>query len=181
MNGSRDPGYFLVVKRLSGMIRVFSLLLSDRSNRNCTDIHITIDGVRTIDPNNVQVRRDVANYQNFFIVPGAETDLYFQKNGVPHGTLHKAWYNSSVLGMDRRVYIYTPVGYEKGNAKYPVFYLLHGASADEDAWTSMGRAVQIMDNLIAQGKAKADDCGYAKRKCITRQAPRVMCPLFLDS
>lgn len=115
---------------------------------------ITVDGVSTIDPNNVQVRRDVSRYQNFFIIPGTETDLYFQKNGVPHGTLSKVWYNSPVLGMDRRVYVYTPAGYEKDNAKYPVFYLLHGASADEDAWTSMGRAVQIMDNLIAQGKAK---------------------------
>jgi enterochelin esterase family protein len=56
--------------------------------------------------------------------------------------------------MDRRVYVYTPAGYEKGNQKYPVFYLLHGAGGDEDAWTNMGRAAQIMDNLIAQGKAK---------------------------
>jgi enterochelin esterase family protein len=56
--------------------------------------------------------------------------------------------------MDRRVYVYTPAGYEKGNQKYPVFYLLHGAGGDEDAWTNMGRAAQIMDNLIARGKAK---------------------------
>ena len=56
--------------------------------------------------------------------------------------------------MDRRVYVYTPAGYGKDNKKYPVFYLLHGAGGDEDAWTDMGRAAQIMDNLIAQGKAK---------------------------
>jgi len=115
---------------------------------------ITIDGVRTIDPNNVQVRRDGINYQSFFIIPGTESDLYFQKNGVPHGTVTKMWYKSSVLEMDRRVYVYTPAGYEGGKNKYPVFYLLHGAGGDEDAWTTMGRAAQIMDNLIAQGKAK---------------------------
>ena len=114
----------------------------------------TVDGVGTIDPNNVQVRRDGTRYASFFIIPGAESDLYVQKKGVPHGNVSKVWYNSPVLGMDRRVYVYTPAGYEKGNQKYPVFYLLHGAGGDEDAWTNMGRAAQIMDNLIAQGKAK---------------------------
>jgi enterochelin esterase family protein len=114
----------------------------------------TVDGVRTIDPNNVQVRRDGFNYQSFFIIPGAESDLYFQKNGVPHGTVNKVWYKSEVLGIDRRVYVYTPAGYEGGSGKYPVFYLLHGAGGDEDAWTNMGRTAQIMDNLIVQGKAK---------------------------
>ena len=114
----------------------------------------TVDGVRTIDPNNVQVRRDGLNYQSFFIIPGAESDLYFQKNGVLHGTVNKVWYKSEVLGMNRRVYVYTPAGYEGGTEKYPVFYLLHGAGGDEDAWTNMGRTAQIMDNLIAQGKVK---------------------------
>jgi len=113
-----------------------------------------VDGVPTIDLNNVQVRRDGARYGNFFIIPGTESDLYFQKNGVPHGNVSKVWYNSPVLEMDRRVYVYTPAGYENGNQKYPVFYLLHGAGGDEDAWTNMGRAAQIMDNLIAQGKAR---------------------------
>jgi enterochelin esterase-like enzyme len=114
----------------------------------------TVDGARTIDHNNVQVRRDGLNYQSFFIVPGPESDLYFQKNDVPHGTVIKVWYKSEVLGLQRRVYVYTPAGYEAGTQKYPVFYLFHGAGGDEDAWTNMGRAAQIMDNLIAQGKAK---------------------------
>lgn len=114
----------------------------------------TVDGVRMIDPNNVQVRRDGVRYESFFIIPGQESDLYFQKSGVPHGTVTKVWYKSAVLEMDRRVYVYTPAGYDNSSAKYPVFYLLHGAGGDEDAWTTMGRAAQIMDNLIAQGKAK---------------------------
>jgi enterochelin esterase-like enzyme len=113
-----------------------------------------VDGVRTIDANNNQVRRDGLNYQSFFIVPGFSSDLYVQKNDVPHGTVTKIWYNSPVLGMERRVYVYTPAGYEKGKRKYPVLYLLHGAGGDEDAWTNMGRTAQIMDNLIVQGKSK---------------------------
>jgi enterochelin esterase family protein len=113
-----------------------------------------IDGVRSIDPNNVQVRRDGFNYQSYFLVPGPESDLYFHKADVPHGTVSKVWYKSEVLGFNRRMYVYTPAGYETGTVKYPVFYLLHGAGGDEDAWTNMGRAAQIMDNLIASGKAK---------------------------
>ena len=113
----------------------------------------SVDGVRGIDQSNVQVRRDGSNYQSFFIVPGPESDLYLNKNGVPHGTVTKVWYKSAVLNMDRRVYVYTPAGYEGGTKKYPVFYLFHGAGGDEDAWTNMGRAAEIMDNLIARGKA----------------------------
>jgi enterochelin esterase-like enzyme len=114
----------------------------------------TVDGVNTIDANNVQLRRDGSRYQSFFIVPGPESDLYFHKHSVPHGTVTKIWYRSDVLDMDRRVYVYTPPGYESGKEKYPVFYLLHGAGGDEDAWTNMGRTPQIMDNLIAQGRSK---------------------------
>jgi enterochelin esterase-like enzyme len=113
-----------------------------------------VDGVRTIDPSNVQVRRDGLNYQSYFIIPGPESDLYIQKDNVPHGTVSKIWYNSAVLGFQRRLYVYTPAGYENGTMKYPVFYLFHGAGGDEDAWTNMGRTAQIMDNLIAQGKAR---------------------------
>jgi len=114
----------------------------------------TVDGVNMIDPNNVNVRRDGTRHQSYFIVPGLETDLYIQKNEVPHGTVTKIWYRSAVLNMNRRVYVYTPPGYEGSTQKYPVFYLLHGAGGDEDAWTNMGRAAQIMDNLISQGKTK---------------------------
>jgi enterochelin esterase-like enzyme len=113
----------------------------------------TVNGIRTIDPNNIQVLRDGRRYSSFFIIPGSRSDMY-KVNDVPHGSLAKLWYNSPILGMKRRIYVYTPAGYEGSNEKYPVFYLLHGAGGDEDAWSTMGRAVQIMDNLIAQGKAK---------------------------
>ena len=113
----------------------------------------SVDGVRMTDPNNVQVRRDGSRYESFLIIPGKESELYFPGD-VAHGNLTKTWYKSAVLGLTRRLYVYTPAGYETGKDKYPVFYLLHGAGGDEDAWTTMGRAVQILDNLIAAGKAK---------------------------
>jgi len=95
----------------------------------------------------------VANVMNIFIIGGGQADLY-KVNDVPHGTVARRWYDSPGLNMDRRITIYTPPGYESGKEKYPVLYLLHGAGGDEEAWTTLGREAQIMDNLIAQGKAK---------------------------
>ncbi len=114
---------------------------------------LLIDGVRVIDPNNPLVKRDGTRNESMLLVPGPESDLY-AVNDVPHGTLSKIWYDSPTLKLNRRMYVYTPAGYENGAIKYPVLYLLHGAGGDEDAWTTLGRACQIMDNLIAQGKAK---------------------------
>src|SRR5690606_17852862 len=71
-----------------------------------------------------------------------------------HGTVARRWYDSPGLKMDRRLTIYTPPGYEESKDKFPVLYLLHGAGGDEEAWIALGRTAQIMDNLIAQGKAK---------------------------
>jgi enterochelin esterase family protein len=113
----------------------------------------TVNGIRAMDPNNAQVIRDGRRYSNYLIVPGDRSNLY-KLNDVPHGTLSKVWYDSPVLGMKRRLYIYTPAGYEGGKERYPVLYLLHGSGGDEDAWTTMGCTVNIMDNLIAQGRAK---------------------------
>jgi enterochelin esterase-like enzyme len=112
-----------------------------------------IDGVSVLDPNNLQIRRDWLGNESVLLVPGKESDLYFVQN-VPAGTLSKVWYDSPVIGLRRRMYVYTPPGYEKGTDKYPVLYLLHGGFNDEDTWTSMGRVNVIMDNLISQGKVK---------------------------
>ena len=98
--------------------------------------------------------RDIATYMNYFLVDGALSENYFVRE-VPHGTVAKVWYPSPSLGMERRrMTVYTPAGYEEGTKRYPVLYLLHGAGGDENAWSELGRAVQILDNLIAQGKAE---------------------------
>ena len=113
-----------------------------------------VDGVPTLDPNNVYVFRDFATVSNVFIVGNGQADLY-EVHEVPHGTLSHRWYKSEGLKKTRRINVYTPAGYEEsGNKEYPVLYLLHGAGGDEEAWTTLGRAAQIMDNLIAEGKAK---------------------------
>jgi len=112
-----------------------------------------LDGVVILDPNNQKIRRDWLGFESALLVPGNESDLYIEKN-VPKGTLSKVWYDSPVIGFNRRMYVYTPPGYEKGAEDYPVLYLLHGGMNDEDTWVSMGRVNIIMDNLIAMGKAK---------------------------
>ncbi len=112
-----------------------------------------VDSVQVLDPLNAIIKRDGTRNANVLLVPGEASDLYAVQD-VPHGTLSKVWYTSPTLELTRRMYVYTPPGYENSDERYPVFYLLHGGGGDEDAWTTLGRAPQILDNLIAQGKAK---------------------------
>lgn len=112
-----------------------------------------MDGVKISDPSNVFMSRDVVTISNLFIINGKESDLYKVKD-VPHGSLSKVWYHSDKHNADRRITVYTPAGYETNNQRYPVLYLLHGMGGDEDSWSTLGRAAQILDNLIAQGKAQ---------------------------
>lgn len=112
-----------------------------------------VDGLRVNDPANVYLIRDVSTLTNIFIIGGDRADFY-KVNPVPHGTVSRVWYDSPALGLERRMTVYTPAGYETGGKRYPVLYLLHGMGGDEEAWISLGRTAQILDNLIAQGKAK---------------------------
>ncbi|MEQ9165639.1 MAG: esterase, partial [Fulvivirga sp.] len=73
-----------------------------------------VDGLRTTDPSNPFLIRDVASITNIFIIGGGHADLY-KVNDIPHGTVAKTWYPSPGLKMDRRITIYTPPGYEKSN------------------------------------------------------------------
>ena len=113
-----------------------------------------VDGIRMLDPNNVYQLRDIATYTSYLLVDG-ECSNYLVHN-VKHGTLAKVWYPAPKLGMEqRRMTVYTPAGYEDNpTRRYPVLYLLHGAGGDENAWSELGRAQHILDNLIAQGKAE---------------------------
>lgn len=112
-----------------------------------------VDGLRITDPANVATIRDVASITNVFIIAGNPGDLY-SVNDVEHGSVARRWYQSPTIGEQRRITIYTPPGYESSNQSYPVLYLLHGSGGDEEAWIALGRTAQIIDNLIAQGKAE---------------------------
>jgi enterochelin esterase-like enzyme len=133
-----------------------------------------IDGVMVTDPSNVIVKRDGATLLSVLFIPGKESD-YIDVKDVPHGSLNRVWYNSPALGMQRRMLVYTPAGYETSKEKYPVLYLLHGGSIDEEGWTTMGKAHLILDNLIAQGKAKpmiiVMPNGYANQTAAPGEGP----------
>jgi enterochelin esterase family protein len=123
-----------------------------------------VDGVKALDPGNGETQRDGSRIDNLLMISGPASDAWDFKD-VPHGTIHMVWYPSPTLKeARRRMYVYTPAGYEANNTRYPVLYLLHGGGGDEDAWVTMGRVNVILDNLIAAGKAK-DDRRHAQRQC----------------
>ena len=115
----------------------------------------SVDGVKVMDPGNGEYQRDGQRYDNLLMITGPASDGWTFKPDIPHGAVTAVWYPSSILKQKgRRMYVYTPPDYLTSNARYPVLYLLHGGGGDEDAWTTMGRANIILDNLIASGKAK---------------------------
>jgi enterochelin esterase-like enzyme len=113
----------------------------------------SVNGVAMLDPGNANIRRDGTRYANIFFIDGPFSQNY-QIRDIPHGNVNMVWYDSPTLKLRRRMYVYTPAGYEDSSQKYPVLYLLHGAGGDEDAWFNMGRASLIMDGLISDKKAK---------------------------
>jgi enterochelin esterase family protein len=120
-----------------------------------------VDGVTMFDPSNsatipnflyraseLHVSAPSGNASDRVLLPWELAD-------VPHGEIHHHFYRSKVVGDDRGYFVYTPPGYDpRAKQTYPVLYLLHGYSDDADAWTAVGRANVILDNLIARGKAK---------------------------
>ena len=113
----------------------------------------SVNGIRTIDPSNPWVIRDVRNTFSAFILPGEES-RFLQLSSGNQGSVHEIWYPSPTLDMEqRRMKVYLPPGYHENNETYPVLYLLHGGGGDEEAWTELGLANRIIDNLINSGEA----------------------------
>ena len=119
------------------------------------DYGFAVDGgIRTTDPANRNALERTWGHTNTVEVPGAQPQFYTIRP-VPRGTLHIHTYDSKSLGVTRRMYVYTPPGYEQSNrTKYPVLYLFHGSGGVESQWTEAGRANVILDNLIADHKAR---------------------------
>ncbi len=112
-----------------------------------------VDGISMVDPMNHVMKTNLLNLSNMVHVPG--DGLPWEIAATPRGTLHRHFFRSTVVGDDRDVYVYTPPGYDPAaKTQYPVLYLLHGFSDDASGWSTVGRAHVILDNLIAQGKAK---------------------------
>lgn len=110
-----------------------------------------LDGVTVVDPRNPATSESVSNVSSLLSVPGKD---WMDTKDVAHGAVSEIHYFSKSLNRFRRMHVYTPPGYERGEGTFPVFYLLHGAGDCDDSWTSIGRAAVILDNLISEGKAK---------------------------
>lgn len=115
---------------------------------------VIIDGVSTADPNGKPFFGMGKWVSGIEIPEGKEGDYYAVKN-VPHGLISQSWYYSNIRKEWRRCMVYTPAEYDKNpNKRYPVLYLQHGMGENETSWANQGKLNFIMDNLIAEGKAK---------------------------
>ena len=109
-----------------------------------------IDGATVVDPRNVNVTTSQTQVQSLLVVPGD----FSETRDVPHGTVGAVRYVAKTLNNARReMYVYTPPGYEKGAGRYPVLYLIHGGGDTAISWSTVGRANNILDNLLAEKKA----------------------------
>jgi enterochelin esterase family protein len=118
--------------------------------------NFTIDGVRTIDPGNPQVKTG-STFSTLASILEVRGDnlAFYDGRPVPHGDISTHWYHSKTLESLRRLTVYTPPGYDRdATTRFPVLYLFHGANADDDAWHRLGRVNFILDNLLADGKVR---------------------------
>jgi enterochelin esterase-like enzyme len=134
--------------------------------------NILVDGLEMIDPGVREFVPNLFNQGGLFSIPGSPPEAW-ELTEVPHGTVSHRFYTSKTLGRESDFYVYTPPNFDKGGAtRYPVLYLLHGYSDTADAWTMMGRANFILDNLISKGKAKpmivVMPLGYGALKLLER-------------
>ena len=142
----------------------------------------TVDGVVALDPRNPNTKYGYGNFGPVSVVevPGDGPAFYDVKD-VPHGEVRIRPYTSKSLGVTRTVWVYTPPDYDHGK-DYPVLYLLHGAGDIESGWTMIGRANNILDNLIAEKKAKpmvvVMPLGHTIQSFWTGPAKTVQDPVF---
>ena len=123
----------------------------------------TVDGVRTLDPENAWIKQGQSSLSNVFQVPGPATA--FQDNRrVPHGRVSKVWYYSDVAGRQRRMHVYTPPGYGTDTASYPVLYLLHGGGDEDSGWSTIGRA-NFKDRVQRRAGCAAMNRTFQRANC----------------
>src|SRR6266404_168034 len=159
----RDPNAKEVAVQLEGSSKPVPMQKDDHGVWSITTDPLTpdyygysflADGVGLLDPSNYRVKPNFLYRSNEVHVPGPPS-LSWEIAAVPHGEIHHHFYESAVVGDHRGFFVYTPPGYDpRAKLTYPVLYLLHGYSDNAEAWTAVGRANIILDNLIAQGKAK---------------------------
>jgi enterochelin esterase family protein len=150
LSGSDIPGNGQGVEMTKGTNGVWEVTLGP-IRPGAYRYNFNVDGVSVIDPRSAATSESFNNVWSLVNVPGAD---FMDTKDVPHGAVSAVTYYSTALKRFRRIHVYTPPGYDLGKGKFPIFYLLHGAGDCDEAWSSVGRAGFILDNLIAEKKAK---------------------------
>lgn len=133
--------------------------------------YIIVDGVQNVDPNNTFTGHAAMPAFSMLFVHGDEPAWYDPKPDVPHGTITTHYYKSSVTGGLRDMMIYLPANYNP-KKKYPVLYLMGGSGDLTETWVMHGRANWILDNIIAEGKAKEMIVCFPNDQMVTRSHPK---------
>lgn len=130
----------------------FWTVTTDSISRGFHYYSLLIDGVAIADPAS-EAFYGMGRMASGIEIPDKDGTFYAMKD-VPHGDVRIKRYLSKATNTWREMYVYTPPGYDKSTEKYPVLYLLHGGGEDQRGWSSQGKTDMILDNLIAEGKAK---------------------------
>ena len=133
--------------------------------------YFVIDGVQTTDPNNTYIGHAAMPSFSILHVHGDEPAFYDPKPEVPHGALTTHYYYSEVTKGVRDMIVYTPAGYDPSK-KYPTLYLMGGSGDLTETWVMHGKANFILDNLIAEGKAKPMVVVFPNDQMVTRNHPK---------
>jgi enterochelin esterase-like enzyme len=113
-----------------------------------------VDGVTSLDPRNPNTKYGYGNFGAVSVVEiSGDGPAFYDVKPVPHGDVRIMPYVSKTMGVGRTLWVYTPPNYDRGS-NFPVLYLFHGGGDIESGWTMIGRANNILDNLIAEGKAR---------------------------
>lgn len=149
--GDLTAGPTPVVPMAKGADGVWSGTTTEPIRPGAYRYYFVIDGVVTLDPRNTAMSPQQRVQNSLLVVPGD----FSEHRNVPHGSVLEQHFISTTFGgVDRRLIVYTPPGYEASSERYPVLYLMHGGGDSETSWITVGRANEILDNLIADGAAK---------------------------
>jgi enterochelin esterase-like enzyme len=119
---------------------------------NLYEYQFNVDGCTITDPGNDMPKPQRHVHTSLLLIPGTPPDFLDVQNGA-HGVIRDETYYSTTLGKNRQLLVYTPPTYDRSNAPLPVLYLYHGFFDTRYSWVTEGRLAQILDNLLAQGKA----------------------------
>lgn len=123
-------------------------LTTDPVEPNLYEYYFAVDGFRSIDTGGNAPKPQRQVNTSLVLVPGSLLDV----RRVPHGDVRSVTFHSRALGSERQMFVYTPPGYTDASAPLPVLYLYHGFGDTAESWTKQGRAPQMLDNLLAEGR-----------------------------